>query len=103
MPTQRQESSKRQGGGGSKLTDGQRNQGGDQASESHQQKREGRGNHQTFATSHVIGARFPNVEVEWNLARQFELRGRITAPQLILKRGCPLVKLRNERLHWTLG
>src|SRR5271168_4343137 len=103
MPALRQKSSDRQSCRDGKLTNGQWNQGSDQASESHQQKCEGRGNHQTFAALHIIGARLPNVEVQWNLARQFELHGRITAPQLIFKRACKRVKLRNKRLHWTLG
>ena len=77
--------------------------GGDQASKSHQQKCEGRGDHQAFAALHVVGARFPNVEIQWNLACQFELHRRITAPQLIFKRACQLVKLRNKRLHGTVG
>ena len=53
--------------------------------------------------SHVVGAGFANVEIQRNLARQFELHGGITAPQLIFKRVCPLVKLGNERLHWAFG
>ena len=99
----RQESGNRQSGRDGKLADRQWNQGGDQASESHQQKCECRGNHQTFAVLHVVGAGFPNVEIQWNLARQFELHRRITAPQLIFKRVRQLVKLRNKRLHGTLG
>ena len=89
----------RQSGRDGELADGQWNQGGDQASEGHQQKCEGRGNHQTFAAVHIVGAGFADVEIQWNLARQFELYGWIAAPQLIFKRGCNLVKLGNERLR----
>jgi hypothetical protein len=35
--------------------------------------------------SHVIGAGFPDVEIERYLARQFKLHSRITAPQPVLK------------------
>ena len=93
----------RQSGRNGKLANRQRNQGGDQASERHQQKREGRGDHQAFAAMHVVGARFPNIEIQWNLAGEFELHRRITAPQLIFKRARQLVKLRNKRLDWTVG
>ncbi len=100
---QGQESCNRHSGRDGKLADGQRNQGRHQASESHQQKCECRGNHETFAVLHIIGAGFPNVEIERRLARQFELHRRITAPQLILKRIRPLVKLGDQRLDRTLG
>jgi hypothetical protein len=43
----------------------------------------------TFAVLHVVGARLPNVEIQRNLARQFELHRRITAPQLILRESLP--------------
>ncbi len=103
VPALGQESRNRQSGRDGKLANRQWNQGGDQASKSHQQKCEGRWDHQTFAASHVVGARFPNVEIQWNLACEFELHRRITAPQLIFKRACQLVKLRNKRLHGTVG
>ena len=86
-----------------KLANRQRNHGGDQASKRHQQKHEGCGDHQAFAAMYVGGARFPNIEIQWNLACEFELYRRITAPQLIFKRACQLVNLRNKRLDWTVG
>jgi len=49
------------------------NQGRHQASESQQEKRECCRNHQTFAVPHIIGASFPNVEIERYLTCQFEL------------------------------
>ena len=99
VPALGQESRNRQSGRDGKLADRQWNQGGDQAAKGHQQKSKSRGDHQAFAAPHVIGARFPNVEIQRNLAGEFELHRRITAPQLIFKRACQLVKLRNERLH----
>ena len=81
-----QESGNRQSGRDGKLADGQWNKGCDQASEGHQQESEGRGNDQTFAAVHVVGAGFANIEIQRNLACELELHGRITAPQLILKR-----------------
>ena len=98
-----QESRNRQSGRDGKLANGYWNQGRHQASESHQQQRERRGNHETFGVLHVVGAGFPNVEIKRRLARQFELHRRITAPQLVLKRVRPLVKLRDERFDGTLG
>ena len=98
-----QQPGNRQGGRDGKLANGQRNQGGDQASEGQQQKCEGRGNHQTLGAPHIIGARFPNVKIQRKLARQFELYVGITAPQFIRKSAGSLVKLGNERLHWTVG
>src|SRR5208337_4426972 len=100
---QGQESCNRQSGRDGKLTNGYWNQGRHQASESHQQKCERGRNHEAFAVSYVVGASFPNVEIKWRLSRQFELHRRITTPQLVLKRVHPLVKLRDERLHGTLG
>src|SRR5208337_2924373 len=97
-----QESCDGQSGRDGKLTNGHWNQGGHQASESHQQKCECGRNRETFGASYVVGASFPNVEIKWRLSRQFELHRRITAPQLVLKRVRPLVKLRDERLHGAL-
>ncbi len=103
MPAQGHESCNRHGRGDGKLANGYRNQGRHQASESHQQKCERGRNHESFGVSYVVGASFPNVEIKWRLARQFELHRRITAPQLVLKRVRQLVKLGDERLDWTLG
>src|SRR5271166_6668461 len=100
---QGQETCNRQSGRDGKLTNGYWNQGRHQASESHQQKCECVRNHETFGVLYVVGASFPNVEIKWRLSRQFELHRRITAPQLVLKRVRQLVKLRDERLHGTLG
>ena len=98
MPTQGQESCNRQSGSDGKLANGQWNQGRHNASESQQEKRECRRNHQTFAVPYISGAGFPNVEVEWRLARQFDLHRRITAPQLILKSVRPRVKHGDDQL-----
>src|SRR5271169_5825897 len=100
---QGQESCNRQSGRDGKLTNGHWNQGRHQASESHQQKCECGRNHETFGVVYVVGASFPNVEIKWRLSRQFELHPWITALQLVLKRVRQLVKLRDERLHGTLG
>ena len=51
-------------GGDGKLPDGQRNQGGDDASEGEQQEGEGCGNNEAFTTADVIGAGFADVKVE---------------------------------------
>src|SRR5260370_34912874 len=99
---QGQESCDRQSSSDGKLANGQRNQGRHQASESYQQKCECRRNHETFGVSYVSGASFPNVEIKWRLARQFELHRRITSPQLILKRGRPLVKPGDNRVNGTV-
>src|SRR5271165_2129249 len=100
---QGQETCNRQSGRDGKLTNGYWNQGRHQASESHQQKCECGRNHETFGVLYVVGASFPNVEIKWRLSRQFEIHRRITAPQLVLKRVHSFVKLRDERLHGTLG
>src|SRR5580658_7361464 len=103
VPTQRQESCNRQSGRDGKLANGYWNQGRHQASESHQQKYEGGWNHKGFGVVYVVGAGLPNVEIKWRLPCQFELHRRIAAPQLVLQRARQLVKLRDERLHGTVG
>ena len=57
------------------LADGQWNNGGNQAAEGHQQKREGGGDDQTFGAVNVVGAGFADVEVEWDLSSELQLYG----------------------------
>ena len=64
VPVPAQESCNRHSGRDGELPDGQWNQGRHEASESQKQKREGCGNHQIFAVPDVIGAGFPNVEIQ---------------------------------------
>src|ERR1700679_3202671 len=52
---------------------------------------------------HVGGARFPNIDIQANLACEFQLHPRITSAQLIFKRACQLVNLRHKRLDGTAG
>ncbi len=87
------------GGGDGELANRQWNEGCDSAAECQQQEREGGGNRQTFAVMDLVGAGLANVEIQRNLARQFEFYGGITTPQLIFKRVCLLMKLGNERFH----
>ena len=103
MPTQGQEPCNRECGRDGKLANGQWNQGRHQASESQQEKRECCRNHQTFAVPHIIGASFPNVEIERYLTCQFELHLWIAAPQLILKSVRSRVKLGDDQLDGAFG
>ena len=77
-----------QGGSDGELANGQWNQGCNDASECQQQKRESSGNGQAFAVLHLVGAGLANVEIQRNLARQFEFYAGIATPQLIFKRAC---------------
>ena len=70
------------------LANRQWNQSCNDASECQQQEREGRRNREALAAFHFVGAGLPNVEIQRNLARQFEFYGWITTPQLQLQETC---------------
>ena len=98
-----QQSGDRQRGRDGELPHGQWNQRRNQAPESHQQQDQRCGNHEALAASHVIGARLANVEVQRDLAGQFQLRARVPHPQLTGKCIDSLVERGHQRLDRPPG
>jgi len=96
MPTLGEKAGNGQSGSDGNLTYSQRNQSGDQASEGEQKEHKGRGNDHAFATANIRGAGFANVEIEWDLAGEFEGDGRILGAQLVFERVGTVVKFWNE-------